>query len=269
MSLPTHAKEIVPANNAQGSITVGDWEAFMQKNIRVSSAWDYMVTLAISKAYRFGRSENKIGPNILDIGCGNGGHIEQIAVQCLRLSLTPRVNAIDIVEENVNSAKRRLERHGVDTSKINQGDITRTFPNDQYDLITAFELIHWLTPSDTRILFENISNSLNPGGRLVISHCTRLNNALLRDKDGKIDFSRSRLLPHDSLEPIHVHSYSTDKPMTFWTRLQLTALGESFGLQLLNFANIPNLYFPTRPQFRDKIELLENKENMWMCFERK
>ncbi|MBR1747441.1 MAG: class I SAM-dependent methyltransferase [Clostridia bacterium] len=107
----------------------------------------------------------------LDIGCGGG-------VNLLRLSdFCNRVYGLDVsplsVEESQKRCKKLIKNHLV---RIELGSADHLpFPNDSFDLVTAFETIYFWP--DLAACFAEVYRALRPGGIFLIT------NELKSDKD--------------------------------------------------------------------------------------
>jgi len=257
---------VEPAGNALTSVTSLDMKKSNEVNPFVEKhIWGKTGLISNFIRYLSGdRSRETI--SILDLGCGSGAKLERM---CQESSIPIKVSAIDLVTKNISSTKKRLEKLDVDTSMVLRGNITEDFPDGNFDLITAFEFIHWLKPEEVEELFQNISDSMNNKGRIVISYATRFNNALLRDEKGELDLSRS-VRPRQAGNPICAYSYSSRTNMTFFSKKDLLLLAEKCDLRPFFYLETDNVFFPTCQELRIPLRSnMESRENAYMAFGKK
>ncbi len=211
-----------------------DWNINPYEKIHV---WDGLIFNFIH--YRRYRNQDSL--SALDLGCGVGAQLEAICDEARLYGLKTKISAIDKIPGNVDSVRKRLVRFSLDMSNIVIGDVTKKFPSGEYDLITCFELIHWLTPKQIEKLFQDVAQHLNQNGLFVLSYATKLNNALLRNHRGELDIHRSSYQDR----PIHRFSHACQTNMTFCDKNYLVNLGKAIGLDPLFYAESRNQYFPT------------------------
>jgi len=104
-----------------------------------------------------------IGKHVLDLGCGPGFWIEQIAKQ-----FPKSIVAADLTENALNLAKKRTEMLGIsNVSFVKANAESLGFADNIFDHINCQGVIHH-TP-DTRKAFNEISRVLVPGGSFSVS----------------------------------------------------------------------------------------------------
>lgn len=92
--------------------------------------------------------------DVLEIGTGSG-----FLTACLA-TLSGTVTSIDIHEDFVRSAARKLADAGLDNIETRTMDATRELPGDRYDAIAVTGSIETFDP--------RLANALRPGGRLFV-----------------------------------------------------------------------------------------------------
>lgn len=102
--------------------------------------------------------------NGLELGCSVGIQTKLLAAICEHLT------AIDINEIAVKEARSTC----TDLSNISfyVQDVTKIFPKGKFDLITLCEIGYYFDIKNLWQIFENISMSLLPEGRLLLVHWT-------------------------------------------------------------------------------------------------
>lgn len=106
---------------------------------------------------------NLIGKNVLDLGCGPGFWVEQMA-KCFPKGIV----AADLTENAIKLAKKRTEILGITNVsfvKTNAEDLC--FQDATFDHVNCQGVIHH-TP-DTKRAFKEISRVLKPGGTFSVS----------------------------------------------------------------------------------------------------
>ena len=105
------------------------------------------------------------GKKVMEIGCGLGTTMINFAK-----SGAVKISAVDLSDASIALAKQRAEVYGyqdkIDFYNINAETLSSHIPQDQYDLIFSFGVIHH-TPHPEKILKE-IHPFLSPQGRLKI-----------------------------------------------------------------------------------------------------
>lgn len=96
-----------------------------------------------------------VAPRVLDLGCGDGVLLAQVA----KMSPAAQLTGIDLVPAEIALAKARLS-HAV----LVCGDITQPlpFPDSAFDVVTAHLVMMLLGPIETTI--AQVARVLRPGG---------------------------------------------------------------------------------------------------------
>lgn len=97
------------------------------------------------------------GQRVLDIGCGTGAMLEHL----------PRVDYVgfDLDPDYVAKAQAKLGSRG--TFKVGDVGQLQADPNERFDLVLAYGVLHHLDDAEAQALFKLAHAVLNPGGRLV------------------------------------------------------------------------------------------------------
>ncbi len=126
--------------------------------------------------------------HVLEIGTGSG-----FLAACLA-KLSGTVTSVDIHEDFVRSAARKLTNAGIDNVELRTMDATRELPGTRYDAIAVTGSIETF---DTRFV-----EALHPGGRLfVVVGTPPIMEARLVRRTGDNDW-RSEILFETSLAPL-------------------------------------------------------------------
>ncbi len=126
--------------------------------------------------------------HVLEIGTGSG-----FLAACLA-KLSGTVTSVDIHEDFVRSAARKLTNAGIDNVELRTMDATRELPGTRYDAIAVTGSIETF---DTRFV-----DALRPGGRLfVVVGTPPIMEARLVRRAGDTDW-RSEILFETSLAPL-------------------------------------------------------------------
>ena len=133
--------------------------------------------------------------DVLEIGTGSG-----FLTACLA-TLSGTVTSIDIHEDFVRSAARKLADAGLGNIETRTMDATRELPGDRYDAIAVTGSIETFAP--------RLANALRPGGRLfVVVGSPPVMEARLVRRVGESDWSTEDLfettlgpLVHGTLPP--------------------------------------------------------------------
>lgn len=252
----------LPAGNSPGSLTITQFERFAENYpLAERVVWRENIFKFIRE---FRQRTGKDTIAFLDVGCGRGTQLATAVSYAKEQNLHVIADAIDLVSDNIKSTKEKMSDLNVDNSGIVLGDIREHFPDKKYDLVTAFEFIHWLSPDEIGEFFGNVRQHLNDGGQFHISFATILNNALLRDEHGKINVNRCH-----QKTPIYTYSYPCKTMMTFVDNrfLKNIAFVSSFGP--IYYTEEYNNIFPTRP-FPEPVPFLKKEdahaENAFMGF---
>ncbi len=107
------------------------------------------------------------GLNVLEVGCGQG-----VGTQAIIEKLgAAKVTAIDLDEDMVQRARKRLENYSHDRVDIKVGDITHIdAPDEAYDAVVNFAAIHHIP--DWQAAITEITRVLKPGGRFLFQEVT-------------------------------------------------------------------------------------------------
>ena len=121
--------------------------------------WQYLVQLLAPQR----------GEVILDLGCGSGKGM----LHLLNSSRVQKVVGLDISEEAIERAKRRLARYvRIDRAELILDDASRGLPfgRGAFDAVLSAELIECLGEAAQRRLLREVHRVLKPGGRILVEH---------------------------------------------------------------------------------------------------
>ena len=92
-----------------------------------------------------GFAKNKV---VLDVGCGNGIHLERLLTQ------SKRVVGMDISKEMLDAAENRLYGQGKSNYMFYLADAEKRFPfeDNKFDIVMSIGLLDYVTPS--KVLLE-------------------------------------------------------------------------------------------------------------------
>ena len=113
----------------------------------------------------------KNNPNVLDLGCSGGQMVmDFVNHHCLAVGLEG--SDYSVVHQRANWPEY-YNKH------LFTADVTKPYSvynRDErvyFDLITAWELVEHIAPTDIEVLLEQISDNLKPGGKFIASVSTR------------------------------------------------------------------------------------------------
>ncbi len=98
------------------------------------------------------------GVDVLDVGCGSGGAINQLAVRFAN----SRFAGYDFSEEAIAAARAEADRRGLKNARFEARDVATFDEPAAFDLITAFDAIHDQAKPDA--VLANVARSLRPDG---------------------------------------------------------------------------------------------------------
>lgn len=102
------------------------------------------------------------GIDVIDIGCGSGRAVALLAANFHKSHFT----GLDISEEAIAAARETVKKENLDNAEFRVHDTSRSFGNNKYGLITAFDAIH--DQSMPERVLKNIYEALAPGGTLLM-----------------------------------------------------------------------------------------------------
>jgi len=130
------------------------WEQHYGEHDRV---WSGRVNLRLAEvvpALPVGRA--------LDLGCGEGADSVWLAEHGWE------VVGVDISETALGRARAAAEERGVlDRIDFRQHDLSQTFPDGEFDLVSA-HFFHSTLPLDRTHIFRRAADALRPGGTMLI-----------------------------------------------------------------------------------------------------
>jgi 2-polyprenyl-3-methyl-5-hydroxy-6-metoxy-1,4-benzoquinol methylase len=103
------------------------------------------------------------GAAALEVGCGAGYASTALAEQGYK------VDAIDTVQEMVNTARARAKQHKVDDKvRVNIGDVySLPFSDNKFNVVIAMGVLPWLP--FVELPLREMSRALQPGGYLIVT----------------------------------------------------------------------------------------------------
>lgn len=105
------------------------------------------------------------GGAILEVGCGGGNHLLQLA------SAFPhaRITGVDIDADSLNVARAALRKAGVEARvTLHQGDIGTVAALASFDAAVMIEVLHEIAPALRAPIVGACAKALRPGGWMVI-----------------------------------------------------------------------------------------------------
>ncbi len=114
------------------------------------------------KAFELFEKYSKVGSNTLNIGCGDGNFETLLVKSKKRFQHT----ASDIALKSLKNLKKRFKRF--EFIKLNIVGVKNRLEQD-YDMITMFEVLEHISPSDTLKVLATINKSLKKNGYFMIS----------------------------------------------------------------------------------------------------
>lgn len=110
------------------------------------------------------------GINVVDIGCGSGRAVSLLAENFPN----SRFSGLDISEVAIAIAKESVKRKGLGNADFFVHDTAESFPENPYDLITAFDAIH--DQAKPEQVLQNIYEALAPGGTFLMQDIAASSN---------------------------------------------------------------------------------------------
>lgn len=111
------------------------------------------------------RARLERGARVLDVGCGAGWAIVQLAERFPGI----RCVGVDVEPHSVDLATRRIAEHGLadrcEARVLSAGQLAE---DASYDVATSFLVVHELLPEDKAGVFAAVARALAPGGSFVI-----------------------------------------------------------------------------------------------------
>jgi ubiquinone/menaquinone biosynthesis C-methylase UbiE len=111
------------------------------------------------------RAAPKVGERVIDIGCGSGTTVLELAV---RVGPSGYVLGADVSKPSVERARERIAAAGVAQAEIILCDVsTHIFPANSFDLVfSRFGVMFFADPAAT---FASIRKAMKPDGRLALA----------------------------------------------------------------------------------------------------
>ena len=105
------------------------------------------------------------GARVLDVGCGGGWAVVQIAE---RFPTTSCVG-LDVEPYSVDLARRLIAERGLsDRCEARVQNVDQLAEDGTYDVATSFLVVHEIPPAAKRAAFAAVARALKPGGHFLI-----------------------------------------------------------------------------------------------------
>jgi SAM-dependent methyltransferase len=105
------------------------------------------------------------GARVLDVGCGGGWAVVQLAERFPRTSVV----GIDVEPYSVELARRLIEERALsDRCEARLESVDRLGEDGGYDVATSFLVVHEIAPSLKPTAFAAVARALKPGGHFLI-----------------------------------------------------------------------------------------------------
>jgi SAM-dependent methyltransferase len=127
-----------------------------------SEIYDQLVYSSVKNSYEIGAIVNRTGPTeesiILDVGCGTGHHVAELAAKNLK------VTGVDLSEEMIAKAKSMYPNYDFRQADALNATVFR--PNSYTHILCLYFTIYYM--KDKVKFFKNCMTWLKPGGYLVV-----------------------------------------------------------------------------------------------------
>jgi SAM-dependent methyltransferase len=105
------------------------------------------------------------GARVLDVGCGGGWAVVQLAERFPRTSVV----GIDVEPYSVELARRLIEERALsDRCEARLESVDRLGEDGSYDVATSFLVVHEIAPALKPTAFAAVARALKPGGHFLI-----------------------------------------------------------------------------------------------------
>lgn len=105
------------------------------------------------------------GARVLDVGCGGGWALVQLAERFPRLTCV----GVDNEPHSIALAQQLIREHGLKARcEARLMGAERLAEDESYDIATSFLVVHEIAPAQKAAAFAAIARALTPGGRFVI-----------------------------------------------------------------------------------------------------
>ena len=101
-------------------------------------------------------------PSALEVGCSIGVLTRELATRCDTLL------SIDVAEAALEQARRRCADAG--HASFARSRVPHEWPDGRYDLIMLSEVVYYLDAKDVEALAGRVTQSILPGGNVVLVH---------------------------------------------------------------------------------------------------
>lgn len=102
------------------------------------------------------------GIDVLDVGCGHG-HVVNLMARAFPNS---RFTGFDLSQEGIAAARREADEFGLSNADFRVEDVSVLNSVEQYDLITAFDVIH--DQARPGVVLSEINKALRSGGTFLM-----------------------------------------------------------------------------------------------------
>lgn len=107
----------------------------------------------------------KAGGSLLEVGCGTGNLLRQVAKAYPSAKLT----GVDIDPTGLAAVRAAIASAGLnDRISVLEGDVATVAPPAAFDVAVMVEVLHEISPALRAHVFEGVARALRPGGWLLI-----------------------------------------------------------------------------------------------------
>lgn len=147
---------------------------------------------------------------ILDFGCGDAVMFPPF------LEKGVKITGIDIMQEMIDLAKKRLKNGKHDENIVRIGDVNmlKDYPSQSLDAILSFNVLAYLTNEEEDLFYREAYRVLKVGGYLAVSHSNELFDLFSLNKYTVEFFEKNFMSKNNFQGKISQLLVNADKPET-------------------------------------------------------
>lgn len=199
--------------------------------------------------------------NIFDFGCGDAVYFSDF------LKAKANITGIDITQEMIDLAKKRLSSEGYEPNIVQKNDVNflKTIESSSLDAVLSFNVLAYLSDEEEEFFYNEVMRILKSDGYLIVTHSNELFDLFSLNKY-TVEFFKKYLTEENindllvkNNQPENIVAFNVrENPLSYKYKLQKYNLKE-IKQEFINLHKAPPVLL-TNKDYPDTLNIKESEK---------